>query len=411
MIKKTLFILIVISLSLIMLWGFWGWFVTKESEQQLRMFLQDNFNKVATNNISAELSSYKTNLIGADTSIKINSKVDFIQAKIDELSLKAKLLNGPVFYEDGNILFGKALWRISLDSSVLKRNPPDSEKNLPFLSVLIGFDNRLSYQSHLRKLSFPSLYIESIVTTGTIGQDALANRLAMTMNDISFLTEFGVVNIPELDIDININKQKFLLQKHISYTIKPFIITSKENETNNISLVSKGNFSYINNKLSGLFELHYADTSNTILSVEAYNLSVKAYQSFLQSEANILNLKQQVRWTLEEGAETPEGQDHLWKLYDQINNKRHSVSKIMTQKVFVDNNSRLKFFLALSQNKPFLPDVLWLILKKKLAQLSEKGLLNQVNSHYQIEIKSSHNKLLINDNPMKWEEVLNLNLR
>ncbi|RTZ65205.1 MAG: hypothetical protein DSZ29_04625, partial [Aquificaceae bacterium] len=277
---------------------------------------------------------------------------------------------------------------------------------IPFLSVLIGFDNSLSYQSHISKLSSASLHIKDITSKGSIDKNSLSNHLNIHINDISLLTELGVVDIPALDIAINIDQQQFLLQKHIRYTVKPFVISSEKTENSNGVFQSKGNFTYINNKLSGIFELNYSSSIEPTLYVEAHNLSVEGYQSFLQVEAQILNLKQQVQWTLEEGAETPEGQAHIWQLYEQLNNKRHSISKIMTQEVFAENDSRLKLSITLPQNVSFLPSPLLLSLKEKLALFSENGLLNQVNNHYQGELKSNGNKLLINNNSISWEELL-----
>ena len=231
------------------------------------------------------------------------------------------------------------------------------------------------------------------------------------MKGVSLLTELGVVNIPELDIRINIEQQKFLLKKHISYTTEPFFLKSKISEKSKDPLNSEGNFYYFNNMLSGLVKLNNK-LSQPVLNLEAHNLSVEGYHSFLQVEAHVLNLKQQVQWTLEDGAETPEGQEHIWQLYDELNNKRNSITQIMTQKVFSDSDSRLKLTLELPQTNTFLPNFLSLALKQKLSLFSEHGVLNQVNSHYQVEIKSNNNKLLINDNSMTWEKLLrNIQLR
>ena len=415
MIKKTILILIIIILSSVMLWGFWGWFVAKESEQQLKKILQKNVHNAQLSSIDAELLNYKTHFLGADASVKVTSKVAFIKEQIGELSLNVKLLNGPLFYDDGKVLFGKALWKISLDSSSEKINilgteknktPDFFKKNTSFLSVLIGFDNSLSYQSHITKLSSASLQIKDIASKGNIDKNALSSHLRIYIKDISLLTDLGIINIPELDISINIDQQPFLLQKHISYITKPFLISLNSSKKLRISFTSKGNFSYINNKLSGLFRLNDNTLAKPILEVAAYNLSVEGYHSFLQVEAHVLNLKQQVQWILEEGAETPEDQDHIWQLYEQLNTIRNSITRVMTEEIFVKESSRLKLSLELPQEKPFLPTLLWLSLKKKLSLLSENGILNQVNTHYQIEIKSNKNKLLINDNIMTWEELL-----
>ena len=257
MIKKLLLILIIFFLTSIMLWGFWGWFIAKESEQQLKAFISDSFHQDELNSINAEILQYKPSFSGARITIKISSKVEFIREQIGELFLNAKLLNGPIFYDDGKLLFGKALWKISLDKSIAAEHLADTSQakiqglfksKVPFLSILLGFDNSLSYQSHIRDLSSASVQIKNIVSAGKIDKNTHSNHLSVQFQGASFMTETGVISIPKLDIEINIDKQSFLSQKHLSYSTKPFFLVSGINPNDKKSFVSKGTFSHFNNK-------------------------------------------------------------------------------------------------------------------------------------------------------------------
>ena len=416
MIKRILLISSISFLIAIMLWGFWGWFIADKSEKQLKAFIIDNFHEAEFNSVDASLLHYKRTFFGATATIKISSKVDFIEEQLGDLFLKAKLLNGPVFYDNGQFFLGKALWKISFDQSVSAEKLSDSSQEKirqlfksksSFLSVLIGFDNSLTYRSHIKELSSSSLQIKNIVSEGKTNTKVLFQQLNIQLKNISFLSEIGVIDIPQ--IDIKIDRQVDSLGKHLRYSSKPFLVSYTHNKKKYLIFL-KGFFYNKNNKLSGLIDLKYhidgePSVENNLdsgLSIELKDLSIKGYQYFLQTEAQIQNLTQQVLWTIEDNAETPEGQDHIWKLYDQIKSKHKLASEIVPQVVFADKASRLNFSLDLPKNN----EILTPFLKRYLLRLADNGIVNQWNQHYQLEIKYNKNKLLINNNPMNWTDFL-----
>jgi hypothetical protein len=46
-------------LSLMMVWGLMGWYITKDAHQQLTVFLQESVQNKTLNSVDAELLSYK----------------------------------------------------------------------------------------------------------------------------------------------------------------------------------------------------------------------------------------------------------------------------------------------------------------------------------------------------------------
>jgi hypothetical protein len=396
-----------------MLWGVAGWYITKDAQQQLSAFLQENFQNNELNSIDAELLKYKTNLIGATASIKISSKIAFIDEQIGELFLKAKLYYGPVFIDDGKLRFGKVLWKISLDPLLAAKHISESSQSQigeifkssqPFLSLLIKFDNTLRYHSHIRTLATASLRADHIISDGILSADSLQNQMQIHATNLSLVASTGLLDIPRLDLDLNISKQKFMQQKHISYSTKPFKLSfsNMSGAATKRIFISDGNLAHINQFLSGKLQFKTQQTKELELGINLRDVSISGYQKLLQTEAQAFNLKQQIEWTLEENAETPEGQDHIWQLNNKIEQQRGQLTQIVAQKMLPKETSLINLSLDIKNETNILPEFLY----QKLASYSKRGVINQIDNHYQLVITSANDKLLVNNNSMSWDDFL-----
>ncbi|MCK5919134.1 MAG: hypothetical protein KAG34_11940 [Cocleimonas sp.] len=403
----------IVCLFLVMIWGLAGWYVTKNGHQQLTIFLQKNFDTDELNSIDVELLRYKTNFIGATASIKVSSKVAFIDEQIGELFFNAKLYYGPVFIDNGKLRFGKVLWKISLDPLLAAKHISESSQtqigeifksNKPFLSLLIDFDNTLRYHSHLRMLATPSLRADRVISDGVLSADSLQQKMQIDASNLSFVTSTGLLDISTLTINLDINKQKQGQQKLIRYTTTPFKLSLSgiSGVTARSIFISRGNLVHINQLLSGKLLLKAQQAKELELIINMRDLSVSGYQQFLQAEGQALNLKQQIQWTLEENAETPEGQDHIWQLNDKIDQQRGRSTQIVAQKMLPKKTSLINVSLDINKKNNVLPE----FMHKNLANYSKYGVLNKIDSHYQMVIRSAGNKLFVNNDPMTWDDFL-----
>ncbi|HFC91516.1 MAG TPA: hypothetical protein ENJ51_01740 [Leucothrix mucor] len=403
----------IVFLSLIMIWGLAGWYLTKDAQQQLSDFLQENVQNNALNSIDAELLSYKTTLVGAKASLKISSKIAFIDEQMGELFLNANLFFGPVFIDDGKLRFGKVLWKISLDPLLAAQQLSESSQtqigeifksNSPFLSLWVDFDNTLHYHSHIRTLATASLRADHIISDGVLSADSLHNKMQIHADNLSLIATTGLLEIPRLIIDVDINKQKQRQQKLIHYTTKPFKLTlsGMSGTVSKPIFIAKGNLAHINQFLSGKLQLITPQTKQLELIITLRDVSTRGYQQFLQAEAQAFNLKQQIQWTLEENAETPEGQDHIWLLNDKIDQQRGQLTKIVAQKMLSKKTSLINISLDTTKEATILPEFMY----QKLLRYSQRGMLNKIENHYQMVITSANNKLLVNHNSMTWGDFL-----
>lgn len=414
--KKTVLTLTFVVLIAVMLWGFFWWSVVKKSEEQLSHFLQESFHDDALNSIDAELLQYKVGLTGAKASIKVSSKIEVIEEQMGELYIQARLINGPVFYNDGAIHFGKAMWMLSLDASLNKDKAIDSSQDklqeiitpaVPFMSILVDFEDHFTYHSHIKNLSTASIDAEHIISDGSVSSKALENEFSIHIRSLSLMTEYGAVEIPTMNLSVKVSKQRTEQRKKIIFSTDSFMIdfpkalSKQQTYTADID----GNLFYLNNLLSGLSNVRLevkktpVETEKSQLEVSFHKLSVEGYQSFLFAEAEIFNLYEQVQWTLEENAETPEGQDHIWHLYDRLADKNKQLAKIITQKLFFSEQSKLEFSLDLAKHNESVPT----FFKRRLSTLVRNNVFNQDGDHYQLALKSQNGSLMVNNNSMAWD--------
>lgn len=342
-----LFILLVLS----------GWYFNASAEQVFREYLSKTSEVSGRKLFRIELQSYNKTLFGAKANLKISSDIPIIAEQLSSIEVVAKLLNGPLFVTKNGVSMGSSRWFVSLDES----NLSDVEKEnisilfpefLPNIIIRTDFERKVHYSSRLHT-NITQLDVKGLfdLTTENNAGNAVLQNFQYDSQYGKFLAE---------SVSVNYQHQRGITSAYnpgtVAISIPKLIIDHKGvdgpiklalNITNNISQTDQYLDSFSRVKIQQLGDQQIPLEKATI-SLMLKGLSSKGFLRFSAKQAELDNLKQQAQWSLQEVGEFPEGQDQIWQLHNEIDEKSRLLpSIILNEMISEDSVIQLK---AESQN-------------------------------------------------------------
>ena len=309
-----------------------------------------------------DIINYKKTILGAKAKLQLNSNLPLINAIKNEknegladIKLRARLLNGPLFITKKGIHSGSSRWLIDIDETALDKSQKEElysifSEQLPKLLIIIGMDQKARYSLDIQiprsKIMLNGVYdIKNQSTKGTV-----------KIGDFS--VKLFSKHVTAEHLDINYQAEHFSLEANqsdlISFYFKDTALQIRDiplknqmmpTGTNSINLALSGkilNFSqYLN---AGLTIRIRPPTTLPIvkgdMNITLKNVLSKAIPKYFKALAESENIQQQLRWTLEENGEFPEGQDQIWQLNQQIEENKTQLRTILFEQLL---NSKTEF--------------------------------------------------------------------
>jgi len=391
--KKLLSSFFILGLFFVMAWGVAAWYFGANAEVQLKTFLSEKEKIQGKRFFRFELLEYNKTLLGAKARLWVSSDSSFINQRIGGFELEARQINGPVFLNnsfplskmyiesenglgvdsniDPGVLLGTTSWRLSIDESTLE--PSEAEyihsifpAGLPVATIRIDFENRAHYQ-----LKLNTSFAEALIS-GVYNLDSADNQGKVLMSNIRYGVAPNVLTAEQALI-------RYQHQRGITPAYKPG--TTRLSATNlilnhellekplNLNLSAKAEIqsnsqqvvtesdNEIGDLLNGLIELDLEQKSTEYLPVEIAtlklqfdNIPAQGFVVFSEARARQDNLRQQIQWTLEESAELPEGQDHIWELRDQLQTIQHQLPEQLAKVLFVSKDNQIQVSIKAGKN-------------------------------------------------------------
>ncbi len=360
--KKILSSLFVLMLLLILFWIASGWFFGANAETELRRYLRKSNSIPGEKLFRAELLQFKKTAFGAKARLTIHSDMVFLDEALGDLDINTQLVNGPLFINtnidtitsnDSHLNVGRMRWHLSINQEALEQSQADIlatlfPDKLPTAIVVIDFKNKAHYQitlnSYLGKALIQGVY--DLNTAENRGVVALENT---TLNLFSFQFK-----IPHARIDYqhqqNITAEfkpgtthieipeLFLAHPKLAHTLElnvdanMALQTVTKNKQDFLYLLLK---THITQKQPGNNPVE-VPVNEADLRLQIENLSIDGVIAVSETHAELDNLRQQIQWTLEENGELPEGQDRIWHLNDQIQQRQAQLPVLMSQTLFAN---------------------------------------------------------------------------
>jgi len=363
--KKILSAIFLLILLLIIMLALSGWYFGASAEKTLVGYLQKKPLITSKDIFNVELQDYRKTLFGAKAKLKISSDIPIIAEKIGEIDLIAKLLNGPVFVTKRGISTGVYRWFITVDKSKLTKSKKENLRaffpnQLPHVIIRADFEKKVHYSSDFLS-TFGQINLAGIFNLkqekhhGTLKMqnfhyDFPPNQLTAKQVKLDYQGQSSQVTTIAINTPNKMAVEIPNLKIKLQHLKKPIELALKASST-----IRQTN-GYINgyaNITTAL--LNRKQQENKPLPIDKANISVMlrgiSTQGFLKYkalEAELNNLKLQAQWSLQENGEFPEGQDQIWQLYNEIDEKAQHLPVIIFNELL--NKESLIELKAVSYN-------------------------------------------------------------
>ena len=316
------------------------------AEQSLKRYLKKNNEVLKESLLHFELINYHKTLFGAKAILRMTSNAPYFDENIGDVTLIAKLLNGPLFVTKRGISIGNLRWYVSIDESALSERERQNLRVLfpnvlPHLIIQTDFEGRINYSSVL------STAFAKIVAFGVYELKSKSHQGEITFDNLRY---------DSFPNQILADKVKFIYKYHIGINydygldstliITPSLLLKSQPLKDPVKFKVRAITNVVseNGYFSGSIETIFDNVNKTQLPIDEARLSLNfeglssnGFFRFNEKKAEIDNLRKQAKWSLEEIGEFPEGQDQIWQLYDEIDDHMKQLQPIMWNTIFAEN--------------------------------------------------------------------------
>ena len=354
--KKILSSAFLLLLLIVLLWGAAGWYFGANAHSELKQYLTHTARIPGEKLFRAEMLNFNKTIFGAKAHLKIHSDTSFLNEALGDIDIEARILNGPLFIDkqspfDHLLNTGTTRWHLSIKKETLDASQKDIlntlfPDQLPTATIVMDFENRAHYEIRLHSYFGKALIrgIYDLNTDENRGNAKLENvvlnifssQLSMTQASIDYQHQKNITAefkpgttrlfIPELKLIHAKLKQPLRLQVKADMALQASRLQQQEFLTALVKLHVKQEHPH-NKPLE--FPVDEVD-----LRLVINNLSLDGLIAVSETRAELDNLRQQIQWTLEEKGELPEGQDRIWQLNDQLQQRQDQLPVLISQKLF-----------------------------------------------------------------------------
>lgn len=312
--------------------------IAKTTEQQVKTFLSQQ-NKDSTGLLRLQLIDYQRRLLDADVSMVVHSDDPDIERILGGSVLQSYIKHGPFILNDSERWIDFAQFQASTQFDVERLN-----KNAAFIvSSVFGHQKPLVAKTTIDLYSM----LHYDISVSPINYELLGTSVSLTEGIMQgrspSLSQHHQVTYHIGDLVIKNDKTALTIEGHqLQFLLNTIWHGQYERSDNNTRLT-------INNALARLYRPVLKLTSQSLQGyISSYPDPVEQHIKEIQPQdkgtlemlftvlkhyEKLKNLDEQVNWTLEESATTQEGQEHLYGLFRQLEQKAILVTTLISERL------------------------------------------------------------------------------
>ncbi len=360
--KKLFGTLILLTILIAVIWSGTTWFLSQETENQIKQYI--NNNNATNNGVTIELLDYKnTSFRNAQAILKITTGSPFIDNILSNAKIITKITHGPVFLTETGLEFGVSKSVSQIDLDALDENTAIviaelfSNKTPIIAENFIGFDQKAHYTIKISPLSQAgeaNFDIDGLTLSGTQSMQNNTGTAKLAIGEMHLQDKNLELIIPSVTADLNITGfigSQMLGSSKVSapeIKLKP---TTGDAITFDLSATS--NSEQQGDEVNGTLQLqaeNIVEPSHTIKQASYHanyqGLSATGLQAVSQIEAKINNLQNQLMWNAD-ATQTPEGQEKMMSLIQQLQDTSKEMIKVIFDKVLIAQKTQFNQVIKL----------------------------------------------------------------
>ncbi|CAA6804052.1 MAG: Unknown protein [uncultured Thiotrichaceae bacterium] len=337
--SKTTWAMIVGSVCL---WGLSVDHIARATEKEITASLQDFSESTESGLIKPTLIEYKRSFLSSTLSVSLASDHPSIDSMLEDIVITGKVQHGPLIITDQ-----KLVWKTThLDFSLHNRVNVDINEEIVSAHMSVDYSLRRQVGIKLNSLNLDVAGIE------LASRDIFMNYDFQPDDKFPKELEFS---LPDLTLSDGEN------QAQISDGKVSLALSSTRHERDSVRFMAKDaslDIMDVINKENIKFAVEVAFTDKDVVSFETDlvskdnkksstkikmdNLNLDSFKDTFVGFINYRNLSEQIDWTLEDSAYSPDGQDRLYELLSRLDENGNDITDMLANRVLTPNKSRIQ---------------------------------------------------------------------
>lgn len=316
--------------------------IAQRTEQIITASLENFSDSAGSRLIKAHLKEYHRSFRTSRFTVVLSSDHPSIHDMLQDIVIMGKVLHGPVVFADQKFLFKTA----HIDFSFY--NAMDSTINEKLLTAQMSVDYDLIRQL---KITFNAMNLD-------VGGIELVSK-AMSVNydfhpedELPDQWEFSLPELTVIDRDIraeiNGGKVTWALSSiqneldSVRFIANPVDLDIKDIiDADDVGLAAE--LAFLDTDVVSLeTDLVSNDNPKSTTTIKMDNLNLDSFKDAFVGFLNYRNLNEQIDWTLEDSAYSPDGQDRLYELLRRLDENGNEMTEMLANRLLTPNKSRIQ---------------------------------------------------------------------
>lgn len=316
--------------------------IARETEKEITASVDTFLDSVESGLLKPTLVEYKRSFLSSTLSISLSSDHPSIDNLLDDIVVAGKVQHGPLIFTGQRLVLKTA----HVDFSLYNRANVGSNEEMLSAQMVVDYDLMRQLEIKLNSLNLDIAGIElasknSFMNYDFHPDDKFPDELEFSLPELTLTDRGNKAQISDgkvylslsstgdevdslhftaedasLDIDHVINEENVTLAAKVAFTDKDVVSLQTD-------MVSK-------------------DDTQSSTNIKMDNLNLDSFKDTFVGFLNYRNLSEQIDWTLEDSAYSPDGQDRLYELLGRLDENGNDITDMLANRVLTPNVSKIQ---------------------------------------------------------------------
>lgn len=316
--------------------------IARETEKEITASLDTFLDSADSGLIKPALIDYNRSFLSSTLTISLSSDHPGIDSMLKDIVVTGKVQHGPLIITDQHIMLKTA----HVDFSLYDKINADINEEMFSAQMSVDYDLVRQVEVKLNSLNLDIAGIE------LVSKEAFMNYAFRPDDKFSGEFEFSIpeLRLTDRENQVQMSEGKVLLSlspagndvdslrfmaKNASLDINDVINEENVTLTAEVAFTDKDVVSFQTDMLS-------KDNAESSTTITVDNLNLDGFKDTFVGFLNYHNLSDQIDWTLEDSAYSPDGQDRLYELLGRLDENGSEMTDILANRVLTPNISRIQ---------------------------------------------------------------------
>lgn len=333
--------------------------IARETEKEITASIDAFLHTNEHGLIKPSLVEYKRTILSSTFSIALSSDHPSIHHSLENVIVSGKVQHGPIILLDNGLAFKTAHVNFSIDKNI---SSDSIDEKLVSAQMLVDYDLMRYVDITLKAFTLDISGIalaskEASMHYAFQPDDTFPDELELSLPELSFRDRENQAQLSDSRVLLSLSSANNGLDslrfvaKDASFEINNII------DQDNVELAAEVAFTD-KDVVSFQTDLTSKDNADVSTNIQIDHLNLNSFKDTFIGFLDYRNVSDQIDWTLEDFAYSPDGQDRLYELLGRLDEHGDEISDILANRMLTPHKSRLQ--VSQTGNDSFFADLRFL---------------------------------------------------